>query len=67
MLVSTFAICGHADTMGLLAVAGRRRRRLHSDELKADAVAAAAQPSVSMAAVALARGVNANLRGRCVL
>jgi transposase len=45
---------------------GRRRRRLHSDEFKADAVAACMQPGVSMAAVAMSRGVNANLLRRWV-
>jgi transposase len=44
----------------------RRRRRKHSDEFKADSVAAAAQPGVSMASVALARGINANLLRRWV-
>jgi transposase len=44
----------------------RRRRRLHSDEFKADAVAACTQPGVSMAAVALSLGVNANLLRRWV-
>jgi transposase len=39
---------------------------LHSDEFKADAVAAAAQPSVSMAAVAMSLGINANLLRRWV-
>jgi transposase len=45
---------------------GRRRRRLHSESFKADAVAAALQPGVSMAAVALSRGINANLLRRWV-
>ncbi|MBN9369174.1 MAG: transposase [Comamonadaceae bacterium] len=44
----------------------RRRRRLHSDEFKADAVASCMQPGVSMAAVAMAHGVNANLLRRWV-
>ena len=44
----------------------RRRRRLHSDEFKADAVATASQPGVSMASVALARGINAILLRRWV-
>lgn len=48
------------STIGKQPAAGRRRRRIHSDEFKADAVAAASQPGVSMASVALARGVNAN-------
>jgi transposase len=45
---------------------GRRRRRRHSDEFKADAVAASRQPGVSIAAVAMSRGVNANLLRRWV-
>lgn len=48
-----------------VAVAGRRRRR-HSDEFKAQAVAACRQPGVSMAAVAMAHGINANLLRRWV-
>jgi transposase len=40
---------------------GRRRRRRHSALFKADAVGACQQPGVSVAAVALARGLNANL------
>ncbi|MBC7940878.1 MAG: transposase [Chitinophagaceae bacterium] len=45
---------------------GRRRRRTHSEEFKADAVAACMQQGISMAAVAMARGVNANLLRRWV-
>jgi transposase len=66
MLVSTSTLGGHVDTIGPLPSAGRRRRRLHSDEFKADAVAAASQPGMSMASVALARGINANLLRRWV-
>jgi transposase len=67
MLVFTSTLGGHVDTIeGLPAAAGRRRRRLHSDDFKADAVAAASQPGVSMASVALARGINANLLRRWV-
>jgi transposase len=44
----------------------RQRRRVHSDAFKADAVAACAQPGMSMAAVAMARGINANLLRRWV-
>jgi transposase len=40
---------------------GRRRRRHHSELFKAEAVGACQQEGVSIAAVALARGVNANL------
>ena len=45
----------------------RRRRRRHSAEFKADAVAACLRPGVSLASVALAKGVNANLLRRWVL
>jgi transposase len=44
----------------------RRRRRLHSDEFKANAVATCMQPGMSMAAVAMAHGINANLLRRWV-
>ncbi len=47
-------------------VDGRRRRRRHSDEFKAAAVAACMQPGVSIAAVAMTRGINANLLRRWV-
>ena len=42
----------------------RRRRRTHSTEFKAKVVAACRRPGVSMAAVALANGLNANLLRR---
>jgi transposase len=48
------------------AFVGGRRRRRHSDEFKANAVAACLQPGVSMAAVAMAHGINANLLRRWV-
>jgi transposase-like protein len=41
--------------------AGRRRRRRHSAMFKAEAVGACQQSGVSIAAVALARKLNANL------
>jgi transposase len=50
-----------------IVMAAGRRRRKHSDEFKAQAVRACEQPGVSMAAVALAHGVNANLLRRWVL
>jgi transposase len=46
--------------------AGRRRRRAHSAEFKAQVVAACRSPGVSIAAVAMANGVNANLARRWV-
>lgn len=66
MLVSTSTFGGYVDTIGPHSSPGRRRRRLHSDAFKADAVAAAVQPGVSMASVALTRGINANLLRRWV-
>jgi transposase-like protein len=45
---------------------GRRRRRQHSNLFKAEAVGACQQEGVSIAAVALARGVNASLLRRWV-
>ena len=45
---------------------GRRRRRRHGDEFKAAAVTACMQPGVSIAAVAMAHGINANLLRRWV-
>jgi transposase len=47
--------------------AGRRRRRAHSAEFKAQVVAACSAPGVSSAAVAMANGVNANLARRWVV
>ena len=44
----------------------RQRRRAHSDQFKADAVAARAQPGMSMAAVEVAHGINANRLRRWV-
>jgi transposase len=64
--VSTSTLGGHVNTISGQGTGGRRRRRLHSDEFKADAVAAAVQPGVSMAAIALSRGINANLLRRWV-
>ena len=45
----------------------RRRRRSYSEEFKADAMATCLQPGMSMAAVALSRGLNANLLRRWVV
>ncbi len=43
-----------------------RRRRSYTDEFKADAVTACLHPGVSIAAIALARQLNANLLRRWV-
>lgn len=64
--MSTSTLGGHVDTIPSSNADGRRRRRLHSDEFKADAVAVCMQPGVSMAAVAMSRGINANLLRRWV-
>ena len=46
---------------------GRRRRRTHGAEFKAQVVAACGQPGVLIAAVAMASDVNANLARRWVM
>lgn len=46
---------------------GRRRRRTHSAEFKAKVVAACREPGISIASVALAHGLNANLLRRWVV
>lgn len=65
MSTSTF-LGGHVSTIPEQTVVGRRRRRKHSDEFKANAVASCMQPGMSMAAVAMAHGINANLLRRWV-
>jgi transposase len=47
--------------------AGRRRRRRHSAQFKAEAVAACRKPGVSIAGAALERSINANLPRRWVI
>lgn len=54
------------DTISGNHVDGRRRRRRHGDEFNAAAVTACLQSGVSIAAVAMAHGVNANLLRRWV-
>jgi transposase len=56
------------DTSETQGLDGRRRnrRRRHSDEFKAQAVEACMHPGVSIASVALARGLNANMLRRWV-
>lgn len=44
----------------------RRKRRRHAEEFKRQAIAACLQPGISIAAVALANGLNANLLRRWV-
>lgn len=52
--------------MHTIAEVGRSRRRRHSDEFKAEVIAACRQPGVSIASVALAHGLNANLLRRWI-
>jgi transposase-like protein len=54
------------NTISEPVVVGRRRRK-HSDEFKAQVVAACSQPGVSIAAVSMAHGVNANLARRWII
>lgn len=54
------------NTIPEQVIDGRRRRRRHGDEFKAHAVALCMQPGMSMAAVAMANGINANLLRRWV-
>ena len=51
------------DTKTLMnsAINARRRRRTHTASFKAQVIQACAQPGVSIAAIALAHGLNANL------
>lgn len=63
--MSTIVVGGHECTMeqGF----GRRRRRVHSAEFKAEAVATSRKPGVSIAAVAMQHSINANLLRRWVI
>jgi transposase len=54
------------NTTDQLVETGRRRRRTHSAHFKAEAVGACQQPGISIAAVALARGLNAAMLHRWV-
>jgi transposase len=56
----------YVNTKGQLIETGRRRRRTHSAHFKAEAVGACQQSGVSIAAVALARGLNASMLHRWV-
>ena len=58
---------GHMNTTDVkLGRSGRSRRR-YSDDFKAQVIEACQQPGVSMASVALANGLNANLLRRWVV
>ena len=53
-------------TTGQVIETGRRRRRTHSALFKAEAVGACEQAGISVAAVAMARGINATVLRRWV-
>jgi transposase-like protein len=53
--------------MDSLEASGRRRRRRHSAEFKAELVASCQQPGVSLAAIAMDHGINPNLLRRWVI
>ena len=55
------------NTIEQTVSAGRRCRRRYSAEFKSDVVEACLRPGVSMAAVALSHGLNANLLRRWVV
>ena len=48
-------------------MAGRRQRRRHSPEFKASVIDACRKPGVSIAAIALANGLNANMLRKWVI
>ena len=66
MIVSTEIFGGHVNTSDD-GCDGRQRRRKHSAEFKAKVVSACRKPGVSIAAVALANRLNANLLRRWVV
>ncbi len=51
----------------IVAAPQRRRRRHHSSEFRARVIAACQQPGVSIASVALANGLNANMLRKWVI
>ena len=58
---------GHVNTTATEPTKGRRRRRNHSAAFKAQVVASCRQTGVSIAAVAMANSVNANLLRRWII
>ncbi len=54
------------NTSVIIEPVARRRRRRYSEEFKAEVIRACQHPGVSIAAVALANGLNANLLRRWV-
>ena len=50
-----------------VAIVGRRQRRRHSPEFKTKVIDACRRPGVSIAAIALANGLNANMLRKWVI
>jgi len=63
--VSIIFLGGHVDTIDK-STSGRRRRRTFDPAFKAELVAACQYPGVSVAAIALEHGLNANVLRRWV-
>ena len=57
---------GHVDTIEEAVLPGRRRRRSYSADFRQRVIQACQSPGVSIASVALANGMNANLLRRWV-
>jgi transposase len=66
MLVSASLHRGHMDTSGI-ELPSRRTRRRHAPEFRDQVVQGCRQPGVSIAAVALANGLNANMVRKWVI
>ena len=66
MLVSASLHRGHMDSSGI-ELPSRRTRRRHAPEFRERVVQACRQPGVSIAAVALANGLNANMVRKWVI
>jgi transposase len=66
MLVSASLHRGHMDTSGI-ELPSRRTRRRHAPEFREQVVQACRQPGVSIAGVALANGLNANMVRKWVI
>ena len=66
MLVSASLHRGHMDTSGI-ELPSRRTRQRHAPEFREQVVQACRQPGVSIAAVALANDLNANMVRKWVI
>jgi hypothetical protein len=60
-MVSAYFFGGHMDTSQIELPSGRRTRRRHPADFKHGVIQACMQPGVSIAAIALANGLNTNM------